>query len=192
MTSQRRWAVFPDHRLCDRPTTLWFDPGGTTGWSRMSCDIEALTDSDTSILATLQWEHGEIRCLEDEEAGLDQMLAVAAEVPGTCIGIEDFIPYKFSKQWDFYSPMRLTAAAKWIFREHLGMQPVHIPKQSADDAKKEITNDRLKRWGLYERKGGLEHARDADRHAILWLRKCKGMDKTSRARRQEAWPFLYR
>jgi len=186
------WHNWAGAGLCDRPTTLWFDPGGTTGWSRMSCSVEALTDSDVSVLGTLEWEHGEIRCLEDEEAGLDQWLAVASEVPGACIGIEDFVPRFFNSSWDFYSPMRLTAAAKWIFHAQLGTESVHIKKQEASDAKDEITNDRLKRWGLYERKGGLEHARDADRHAILWLRKCKGTDKVSRTRRQEAWPHLYR
>jgi hypothetical protein len=42
--------------------------------------------------------------------------------------------------------------------------------QKVADAKGTITNDRMKRWGMYDPSSG-EHARDADRHGILFLRK---------------------
>lgn len=45
----------------------------------------------------------------------------------------------------------------------------HIHFQQASDAKGVATNERLKSWGLWTR--GLEHGRDATRHAVLFVRR---------------------
>jgi hypothetical protein len=42
--------------------------------------------------------------------------------------------------------------------------------QSASDAKNTVTDERLRRWLMYDRNSGA-HARDADRHATLLLRR---------------------
>ena len=54
-------------------------------------------------------------------------------------------------------------------------------------AKNTATDDRLKAWDLYQREGGMEHARDADRHAITFLRRASG----SKQLRANSWPLMF-
>ena len=42
-----------------------------------------------------------------------------------------------------------------------------IWKQTAQNAKKFMTDERLKEWGMWEK--GKRHARDAIRHGCFWL-----------------------
>jgi hypothetical protein len=66
------------------------------------------------------------------------------------------------------SPVRVNS----IFMDRLavGGAQVRVFFQSASDAKRTVTDERLRRWGLYDSSSGA-HARDADRHATLLLRR---------------------
>jgi hypothetical protein len=66
------------------------------------------------------------------------------------------------------APVRVGA----VFMDRLEQSesPTRVFFQSPGDAKQVVTDDRLKRWGFYDEHSG-PHARDADRHNILMLRK---------------------
>lgn len=192
---KKGWNVLPMSA-----TVIGIDPGGTTGWSVMDVHPEALIDDEVSILGNINmWTHGQTDCgatkgnlgtsshagisTSGEAAGVAELVGLCRSWPGGAVVIEDFITQRFDQSRDFLSPIRITAAlSQWLWqqnRSYFVQQPSY--------AKKTASDDRLKRWGLYERSGGMQHARDADRHAITFLRKCK-MDAEFRVR---AFPHLY-
>lgn len=60
------------------------------------------------------------------------------------------------------------------------------------DAKTVATDKRLSSWGLNIPGGTANrHARDAMRHAIFFLRKCRGNSLDARERRWRAWPSVF-
>jgi hypothetical protein len=186
--------------LVTAPTVISIDPGGTTGWSVMVVHPEALVDKDVPILTNiLHRDNGQVRAipvasgkvkvrdLSLEERRCVQVIwsNVIVKWPGACVVIEDFILRKQSMSRELLSPVRLTAALELMIDFH--EFPAEIVRQTASEAKQCATDDRLKKWGLYQRAGGQEHARDADRHSITFLRKCS----QSGALRGQAWPHLY-
>lgn len=87
------------------------------------------------------------------------------------IVIEDFIPNfsKLTKSRAGLSPVRVTARLE----QELWNRGIRVFRQSAAIAKTTMTDERLKELGMYDRAGGLNHARDADRHAITFARRCQ-------------------
>jgi len=189
--------------LVTEPTVISIDPGGTTGWSVMTVHPDALLDPDVPILANfIHRENGQIRAIptlanpratpkardlseEERKCVRILMMDVILKWPGAVIVIEDFILRKKSMDRELLSPVRLTAALEWAI-DASGF-PYYIDRQAPSEAKSQITDERMKRWGLYKRAGGMEHARDADRHSILYLRKCK----QNGGKRGLAWPHLF-
>jgi len=170
------------------PTVLAVDPGGTTGWSILSVRPEALGDPKISILENITlWNHGQIDCLTDEIGGVQALVQVARAFPEAVLLLEQFVIRRFDQKEDFLSPVRITAAFDYAVREAFGACTY---RQQPSEAMTTCTDARLKEWGLYERAGGMGHARDADRHGILWLRKAKD-PKLGRVRRHEWWPHIY-
>lgn len=194
----------------DSPIVFWVDPGGTTGWSVMKVHPQALVDPEVKILENIEhWAHGQINSmdyadgwpreifdgsgrLEYTDLGAEMMLAecrVAEEIleifdmfPGAVMGIEDFIPQRLDKGRDFLSPVRITSMLDFGLSQR-GFQSF---RQMPSEATGTATNERLKSWGLYS-SDGMVHARDADRHAIMWLRKCS----VKKSLRAASWPHLY-
>lgn len=173
-----------------------FDPGGTTGWSVMCVEPDSLVDPGVSVLKSiLWWRHGQIHGPENSQA--DQMLELVSCWPGAAVVCESFQIRQFNQSQAFLSPVRLRAVLEWgIWKGYdaAGSDDVGIVHpsrplftQTPEQAKSTATDDRLKQWGLYVRKGGLEHARDADRHSITFLRRAK----EKAALRQSAWPQHY-
>lgn len=181
-------------------TVIAMDPGGTTGWAVFDVHPEALIDPEVSILENINfWTHGQTDCgstkgnLGDsphrgisttgEAAGVAELVGLCRSWPGACVVIEDFIVRRMDQSRDFLSPVRITAAiSQWLWQQNR-----HYFVQQPSHAKATVTDERLKRWGLYRSEGGLNHARDADRHAIAFLRKCKA----DPAFRLKAFPHLY-
>ncbi|AXQ61378.1 RuvC-like resolvase [Gordonia phage Marietta] len=187
-----------------------FDPGGTTGWSVMRLDPAKLLDKTASWRDVItHWWHGEIDCgamsgsvndaaitqlgdeidlggsLSGEHAGaymMDQLVNQAGGRFLTALVIEDFILRTQTQKRDALSPVRLTAAFEQMIWERPGYP---TPKrQQPSEAKSSITDERLKQWGFWA--SGSRHARDADRHAILFLRKVR----QARSDVYRAWPIL--
>lgn len=169
-------------------TVIALDPGGTTGWSVMSVYPDALSDPDVSVLKSITHHaHGQIGGNEDDQA--DELGDLIAVWPGSTLVIESFTLRKFTQGAELLSPVRITAKVDYII--HSGSRGVdHHPRQWRQEpslAKRTATDQRLKDWGLYQREGGLEHARDADRHAITFLRRAT----SSKQLRHGSWPHLF-
>lgn len=182
MVGRKKGVDVEDLMWC--PTIVSVDPGGTTGWSVISVHPESLVDPDVSILENvIHWSHGQIVGPEDSQAS--QVLGLIDSWPGCMVLIEDFVLRVSSGDRDLLSPVRITAKIEFGLYVADGNVPVH--KQMPSEAKSVATDSRLKSWGFYERKGGLEHARDADRHGLVWLRKCKSKQWML----PNCWPYLY-
>jgi len=187
--------------LVTAPTVISIDPGGTTGWSRMVVHPEALVDPDVPILSNLEVWNGQIRAIPVMPTGkapkalnlaLEERRCIKSLIAdvlypwyGAALVIEDFLLRKKVMDRELLSPVRLTAALE-LAVEYEGLN-MTFHRQSPADAKTTATDARLREWGLYRRAGGMEHARDADRHSITFLRKAKARGSV----RGEAWPHLY-
>lgn len=185
------------------PSIIAFDPGETTGWSYIQVELAVMvsgigvTDNITTHF------HGQIDCgkkqgelnigdTEDpglnptgEAAGVERMLMLCDLYPSAVVVVEDFIVdfKKITKDRAALSPVRITAKL-----EHgLWQRNRTIHLQGRSDAKTTMKDSRLKELGVYERDGGLNHARDADRHAITWLRRCQVKEQM----RHDSWPWMF-
>lgn len=165
-----------DFGVCslDVGNVIWFDPGMTVGWCVISVWTQALECSKYRILNNIAgWSVGEFVGSESEV--VDQMVGLVEaweddKLRG--VGIEDFILRKFSMGRELLSPVRVTSR----FEDRMytgGRSQLLLPKQQADLAMSTVTDERLKRWGLYVPTVGKEHARDALRHALTWLKRLK-------------------
>lgn len=175
-------------------TVIALDPGGTTGWSVMSVHPDSLVENEVSIIENIQyWTHGQTDCgatkgnlgsskhigisTSGEAAGVAELVGLLRAWPGAAVVIEDFVIRQFNQDRDFLAPVRITGAlSQWLWqlsRDYYVQQPAF--------AKTTATDVRLKQWGIYNQSGGMVHARDADRHAITFLRQCK-MDPAFRIR----------
>lgn len=206
--------------LPGEPVVIAFDPGVTTGWSVMRVHPDALQLPNVSILENvLHWAHGQIVSdpvdfeavgspnpkrqkemelisraagngwvvdTSTESHAVHQMVDLVRQWPGAAVVIEDFIVRQFNSGRDFLAPVRLTAGLEYGLWK-VGIQPF---RQQPSEAKSAITDQRLKQWGFYSSRGGLNHARDADRHNLTFLRKCKDGQK-GQTRRRLTWPHIY-
>lgn len=206
--------------LLQDPVVVAFDPGVTTGWSVMKVHPDALSDPQVNILDNIDhWANGQIvgesidvavgsqytkvhearklvakfagtGFLTDsspESAAVHEMMEVVRQWPGCAVVMEDFIVRQFNQDRDFLAPVRIMAGMDYALWR-MGSQAF---RQQPSEAKGAVTDDRLKRWGFYKREGGANHARDADRHSITFLRKMKDPNKGS-FRRHMAWPHIFK
>ncbi|QNJ55390.1 RuvC-like resolvase [Gordonia phage LittleFella] len=186
------------------------DPGGTTGWSMMEVHPEALSDRPEHrnigvIGNVLRWQHGQIDCgskkgnrgtslhagisTAGESAGLGEILGLLRSWPEAAVVVEDFIldPKRFNTGRDLLSPVRLTSGINF----DLWLQKRDYFVQSASLAKSTARDEQLKVWGYYTSTGGLQHARDADRHNLTFLKRASERSAKGRALRMAAWPHLF-
>lgn len=168
--------------------TCWLDPGGTSGWSVMCVEPDALSDPDVSVLKSISHKaQGQVTGDEDVQA--KTLLELFALWPDAACGCEDFIVRKYLQGREALSPVRITSKIEMGMR--WGMFDVHanrrLWKQQPSLAMNTATDARLKDWGLYIAEGGEEHARDASRHSITFLRRASERP----ALRHAAWPHLY-
>lgn len=172
---------------------LAFDPGGTTGWSLLVLPKLWGTQNifgwpqDHILRNKVLWHHGQFDCLVDENNAVYCMMQLINKWPSAAIVCEDFIlrANRHEMSRELLSPVRITAMLEY----ELWRKRRKIWLQAPSQAKTLVTDERLKGWGVYTREGGLQHARDADRHALLFLRRCMGARGT--ATRNVAWPHLY-
>lgn len=190
-------------------TVVGIDPGGTTGWSVLKVDGFKLLDQAIPVhQAVTKWTNGQMDCgstsgnagdsatandldLGISETGeaagvwmLEQIINNVTELPGTtAVVIEDFILRTNNKSRDALSPVRITAALQQLLWEG---QYATVYKQQPSEGKTALTDERLKKRGFYTGSNSDRHARDADRHALLFLQKCR--QKPGRMR--EAFPLV--
>lgn len=199
-TRRRRGYIQDDEITYDAATIIAIDPGGTTGWALISVHPEALTDPSAKVLDNIHiHQHGEVDCgshrgnlgtslhsgisTDGEFSGVYDLAKFINGWPSAAVVIEDFVLRTQRMDRELLSPVRVTSALGYcLWRKG---RDYHV--QSPADAKRVCTDERLKEWRMYDPYGSLRHARDADRHAILFLRKAK----QSKRFRSEAWPHLY-
>ncbi len=160
---------------------LGFDPGVTTGWAVARVPREALI---TQGFSEAVWRpgfglaSGQIGGLNENDA-CDVMVGVTRtaysfgdySMDRFAIAMEDFILQRLEKDRSLLSPVRMFAKYEYAMAKLTGASSLVLPyfKQSANDAKHTITDERLARWNLL--KPGQIHARDATRHAIMLARR---------------------
>ncbi len=120
---------------------------------------------------------------EGEGAGVRRLMVLIDNHPDAVIVIEDFILERSEKSRDLLSAVRVTARLD----QELWERGRRSFKQDRANAKGTMNNARLKEFGIYQIAGGLGHARDADRHAVYFLRRCQNKPQL----RHEAWPHLF-
>lgn len=180
-------------RSLDHLTVVSFDPGETTGWSVMKVSFEKLFDRMTPVhLAVHTWYQGQIDCgsqIEDVSRWVpgDDGIPDDAEALGSAVMaqiverqfvkshavavvIEDFILRTQNKKREALSPVRISSRLEQVLWE---TDDVTVTKQQPS-VKASVTDDRLKLWGLYVGGHSERHARDADRHALHFLRGLRG------------------
>lgn len=197
-----------------KATIIGLDPGGTTGWSLMSVHAEALFDPEVPLMENITfWQHGQIDCgtlkgnrgtsgvgdVEDgvsthgEAAGVNEIISLLRAWPGATVVIEDFIIRQMNQGRDFLAPVRITAA----LNQYMYNQNREMYYQQPSLAKTAATDERLKMWNLYERSGGLNHARDADRHVITFIKRLKQNASSGRKAKKsnlylpDVFPHIY-
>jgi hypothetical protein len=158
-----------------------FDPGGTTGWAALRLELEALSDGVTALalssaLDVFAWCTGEFVGPENHQ--VDMMMELLRDVwregeweEGAdsdvfAVAVEDFILRILQQDRALLSPVRITAAFNYAGRD----LPMPRTLQAVGDAKKVMTDERLRKLNMYEAGVG-DHRRDALRHALLLARK---------------------
>jgi hypothetical protein len=137
--------------------TLGVDPGETTGFALFNkLDIAEIWQENTS---SIEWGvdkyHKLIHDLS-QEVGRDQLAVI----------VEDYRVYSWKAKDHSWAPLltpRLIGVLECLCRQY----NVRIRKQSAQQGKAFMTDDRLRQWGFYRL--GLTHGRDAARHAARFL-----------------------
>lgn len=141
-----------------------FDPGGTTGWAMMAVHPEAMSgDPDIHIFGpygNLQfWTAGEFTGLQDNQ--IDEAMELIEVYPGARLVTESFRVRQLNALLD---PAEINAVLRNRAR------PRYFVEQTPALAMS-VTDDRLKAMGFWL--PGKQHARDALRHAIIFLRRQK-------------------
>lgn len=173
-----------------------FDPGVTTGWAVHRLDLKSLVaegfaatiykDTSGFVRGQIGGDGSDL----SEFRMVDRMMEIVrgAFVLGDyevgdlfAIVMEDFVLRRSEASRSLLAPVRVFS--RFEDRLHCAVEAsgVALPyfKQSPSDAKNVVSDLRLRRWGVYE--PGMEHARDAQRHGILFARKVASMPQIQRA-----------
>jgi hypothetical protein len=160
---------------------FWIDPGETTGWALIAVHPQALACPDFAVLDNIvHWDCGDVRGYEWEQC--DWLVESAVSWPLAALGSEDFILRTYSAARSLLSPVRMTAA--WEYE--MWTRRRVIWKQQPAEAKVAVSDGRLAAWKMLP-DGKSPHARDALRHALLFLKKAKSSSRL----RGAAWPKLF-
>lgn len=147
-----------------------FDPGGKTGWAVFGVHDGAINDPECRIIDNIEfWSTGEFWGSESDQAC--EMFELVEQWPTAKIVMEDFVLRKFSSARELLSPVRVAARFEGRMDQAGDERP--IIRQQPSLAMTTITDDRLKKMGLYNATVGKEHGRDAVRHNLTWLKRAK-------------------
>lgn len=151
---------------------VWADPGKMTGWSVHRVNIEELLRvGQVGAVSRMWWRVGQFGATSTSSA-VDSYLNLCRAVwekstdgDVVVLGCEGFTLMMNSKDYWLLEPVRFLA----VLKDRLRGSGVGVEVQGSGDAMKVITDARLRSWGLY--RPGSEHARDAQRHGLLFLRR---------------------
>jgi hypothetical protein len=141
----------PVDSLASISPILAIDPGGTSGIALF--DKTHLSHTEQLNTSHIAW-------------GIQRFHALIHEVHPRTIVIEDYRIYSWrtkQHQWSSLHTPRLIGVIECLCYQY----QVPLIKQSAQQGKGFVTDDRLKEWNLYL--PGQPHARDAVRHGCQYL-----------------------
>src|SRR5579872_4706173 len=164
---------------------LGIDPGGTTGWCRLTVPRASMFEGEASQI--VEWDYG---CFYgQEEHQIFSICQLTREIQGLAYKIG---PALVCEDWDSdptfkstdpeaLSPVRMGAMLRFaVALQGTGavnrsvtismLGDATLMFQGRTIAKSTATDDRLKAWGLWTT---VTHTRDATRHAITALRRAK-------------------
>ncbi len=172
-------------------TTVWVDPGGTTGWAVMSVNPVDLVGPKPIHRIIQHWVCGDIKHNEDVMAS--EMLQLYDMWEDAAAGIERFDLRQLAVD---LSPVSVTAkikyglwlAEKWKAEEDDRQQgpPRYLFTQTPSLAKTTLTDDKQREFKLWE--PGPDHKRDGVKHCYTFLSRARENPKM----RYTAWPNLFK
>lgn len=175
-------------------TTVWVDPGGTTGWGVMAVDPCVLVGTKPIHRSLAHWACGETHGNENQMSS--EMLELYDSWPDAAIGIESFVIQKFLQHREFLSPVRVRSKIEyglWLQEKWEAAEddrPIgrgrYLFTQTPSLAKSTLTNDRQREYNLWS--PGLDHKRDAIKHCFTFLQRAQEKPKM----RAVAWPMLFK
>lgn len=179
-----RWDLEDPEEYGNWPRTFWVDPGSTSGLAVIWVDpVRFLDLSQPTIRSVIAWWVAYTHGPENDQT--DAMRSVVSELggpSGLTVGIETFTVRQLNMDKSFLSSPRI--GAKLDFTCWRGVRDWDgtvrrraVWWQSPSDALTAITDDKLRRWGLYA--PGADHVRDATRHALLHLRRIRSAGGTT-------------
>jgi hypothetical protein len=138
------------------------DPGGTTGWSLFQVHPDAMGgDPDIPVLQNIEWwTAGEFTGRQDKQ--VDAIVDLVNSWPHARLVTEDFVLRQLNALLD---PVEINAILRWACR------PRYWVTQHGNLAMSTVTDTRQKAWGFWL--PGKEHARDAIKHNITYLKRRK-------------------
>lgn len=159
------------------------DPGVTTGVSVIGFDREygIPLPSEVEIWGSTQYSYGNSGNLEDILGDDDDIEQTISQIVGdiaaylskfgeVIVSIEDFIIRKMNTSRDFLAPVRITAGIRQEIFSHCD---IGFVSYTPADAKAICNDKRMDIWGYEIETQKDRHSRDADRHAVLTLRRIK-------------------
>jgi len=166
-----------DEDISESNSITAVDPGGCTGICTVWYSLERLSNPNIPLQQSLlAWQAASLHGGENEQTlAILRWFANRSAGPNLSdIVIEDFILQSSLKDRELLSPVRIGHKVDYQLWRGLKVASGHRLSfepywQSANDAKRVMTDQRLKIMSMYT--PGPDHARDATRHAILWLRK---------------------
>lgn len=172
----QRLRAAEDEDLSGFPAVTAVDPGGTTGICTVWFSREGLLNPQLSLQkCLLAWEADGLVGTENYQT-LQILRWLSSRTYGPmALAMEDFVPQQLLKSREFLSPVRIAARVDYQVWRGIkvaggtGRRTFDLSWQSANDAKNVVTDPRLKAMAMYT--PGPDHARDATRHAVLWIRK---------------------
>lgn len=174
---------------------LAFDPGGTTGWSLMELPLKYNGDiifhapfQKIIAIGSKSWHHGQINC-SDENAAFWQIGRLLNKAKDAAVITERFIlaAQRSEKSDTLLAPVRLNS----LIEHHLWRQGRPLFSQTTGVVKPAFRDDRMKHFKVYTSEGGLEHARDADKHLLYFIKRCLGKERKAQVLRELAWPYHF-
>ncbi|AYN58040.1 resolvase [Mycobacterium phage Fowlmouth] len=176
----------------DNLSMIALDPGGVTGWSHIifpakvgGVDIFSLP-IEVLLKNKIQWLHGQVDCRMDEDLGVHILRkCLFSHKWHSAIVFEDFQLRTLAAD---LSPVTITAKLE----HHLWLQGRRINYKQMPSMAKRMSNERLEGLEVYTSRGGMQHARDADRHIIMTIRRCMEGGEKGRTMKRKLWPHVYK
>lgn len=163
---------------------LCLDPGETMGWT-VFVDAHILRCGQLPIKTQLAQGRSISHALNiffDDLVGVEPADGWPGVTVDACV-MEDYVVYGHKMQANIWNPLftvRLIGALQFACSE----RKIPIIYQMASEVKFFATDDKLKRWGLFQEK--LKHTNDSVRHGVYYMLRKSSMTRRNGNDKQRA------